>query len=386
MVGRCFALAACVVLIVAGCGGEDDSGGDAAGDGGGLRAVTYNAGLAEGFVDLASERTPLVADALGVLEADVLAVQEIWLPEQVEAVADATAESLPNQVFLDPLPEEDPGLPSCTREELDPLQGCIETNCADVEGSDLVDCVLDSCGAEFGALPPPCQSCLGSNVGFPIDQVIENCTSSGGRYAYGASFGIGLLTNEEIVEQDTLVLESELNRRGIIYTLLDTDELGELHVFVTHLSAVFDDIPYPGEGTWEEEQAAQIDALGAFVDEKADDDRPVLLMGDFNTGPGGVDYIAEIPENYDALVATGAFENPYVAQPDARCTFCVANPLIEGEGEGGVVIDHVLVADFDGTVDVERLFDETIEVETEGETVTTARSDHYGVLATLTPE
>lgn len=373
-----------MLLVVAPACGNDDTGtGD--GDEASFRAATYNAGLAAGFVDAATERAPLVADALAALDVELLAVQEVWAPEDVTAVEAATSEVLPNQIFLDPAPDPDPGPPACTLPDLDPLQQCIEQNCSDVSDDELVDCVLASCGSQFGALGGDCQSCLGANIGLPVEEIIDNCTSASARFAYGGSFGIGLLTSEEIVEEDSMVFESELNRRGAIYALLDTEALGEVHVFVTHLSAVFDDIPHPGGRTWEEEQADQIDALSGFVDEKADDGEPVLVMGDLNTGPAGDTYRAEVVENYDLLVERGGFSNPYVESMAAACSFCDDNPLVGEEGADGVVIDHVLVADFDGMVTAQRILDETVEVEVDGETVETALSDHFGVVATLTP-
>ncbi len=373
------------VLLVVGAACGNDTTSSADGGGRSFRAATFNAGLAVGFVDAATERAPLVADALGGLDVEMLAVQEVWRPEDVDAVEAATADTLPNQIFLDPMPDPNPGPPACTLPDLDPLQQCIDQHCSGVPDDDVVDCVLENCGAQFGALSGDCQSCLGANIGLPVDAIIDNCTSASARYAYEGSFGIGLLTSADIVDQDSIVLESELNRRGVIYALLDTEQFGELHVFVTHLSAVFDDIPYPGDGTWEEEQAAQVTALLDFVDEKADDGAPVLVMGDFNAGPAGDTWQAEIPENYDALVEGGGFASPYVESPSATCTFCDANPLVDVGGPGGVVIDHVLVADFDGTVTAERILDAPVQVEVAGQTVETALSDHYGVLATLTP-
>jgi PBP1b-binding outer membrane lipoprotein LpoB len=44
------------------------------------------------------------------------------------------------------------------------------------------------------------------------------------------------------------------------------------------------------------------------------------------------------------------------------------------------------VKHFDGDVEVERIFTDTIDLEVDGESVTTQLSDHFGLLATLTPE
>lgn len=311
-----------LALVAAACSSDDDSGtsGDSttteapSSDAMPFRAATYNAGLALNFVDFAEERASVVAEELGKLDTELLVVQEVWEPEHVTAVAEATASQYPNQIFLDPQPGEG--------------------------------------------------------------------------YAYGGTFGIGVLTDQEITDQDTLVMDSSLNRRAVIYAELDTEQIGTVHVFATHLSAIFSDIPYPDGGgpeAWAQEQADQIETMHAFIDEKVDDDSPVLLMGDFNTGPEGDNFTAEFPDNYDALVAGGPYDNAYVDAPSATCTFCNDNTLIDAEGDGGVTIDHILVRDFDGTVETERIFDDMVSVVVEGEDTMMNLSDHYGLLATLTP-
>ncbi|MEZ5169261.1 MAG: endonuclease/exonuclease/phosphatase family protein [Acidimicrobiia bacterium] len=207
-------------------------------------------------------------------------------------------------------------------------------------------------------------------------------------YAYGGTFGIGILTDQEIVDEDTLVMDSSLNRRAVIYAELETDQIGTVHVFATHLSAIFSDIPYPdggGREAWAQEQADQIETMNAYIDEKVDDDSPVLLMGDFNTGPAGDTFTAEFEENYDALVAGRDYDNAYTDDESATCTFCNDNTLVDAEGEGGVTIDHILVSGFDGTVETQRIFDEPVSVAVDGEDVMMNLSDHYGLLATLTP-
>ncbi len=283
-------------------------------DGAPFRAATYNAGLAVNFVDFANERAPVVAEELGELDTELLVVQEVWEPEHVDLVEEATAAHYPNRIFLDPQPAEG--------------------------------------------------------------------------FAYGGTFGIGVLTNQEIVDQDTLYLESSLNRRAVIYAELDTEQIGTVHVFATHLSAIFADIPFPGGGgpeEWQQEQADQIDAMLAFVDEKVDDDSPVLVMGDFNTGPDGELFDAEFEENYDAIVDSGGFDSPYADDDESECTWCDANTLIDEGDTDRLVIDHVFVRRFDGTVDVERIYDENVSVVVEGEDVMMNLSDHFGLLATLTP-
>ena len=259
----------------------------------------------------------------------------------------------------------------------------MRANCGDVPADQLADCVLSNCGAEFSSTCPFCQACISANVGSTIDEAVAACTLGATAYTYGGSFGIGFLSSADFVEQDSLVFDSNITRRAVLYVRIDDPALGPVHLFGTHLSAVFDDVPYPGDGSWEEEQAAQIDVMLAWIDSKAGDDGPIVLLGDFNTGPDGARYAADVPENYEALVADG-WRNIYADLDDGKCSFCEANPLVGGDGEEGVLIDHILVLRFDGDVEIKRILDDEIDIETGDGRVTTARSDHYGLEAVLT--
>ena len=59
---------------------------------------------------------------------------------------------------------------------------------------------------------------------------------------------------------------STFNRRAVLHAELDTAALGTVHVFCTHLTAIFSSIPWPKpEGSWQEEQLAQINGAEASI-------------------------------------------------------------------------------------------------------------------------
>ena len=175
------------------------------------------------------------------------------------------------------------------------------------------------------------------------------------------------------------MLPATTNQRGVHHAVIDAP-LGEIDVFCTHLSPVFVTIPYPRDtGSWAEEQAAQIQALRTWVDDEMATDT-VILAGDFNTGPVEPGIDPEVPDNYAALA--NGYANFY-AGADPECTYCEDNPLV-GDSVS-VLIDHVLVRDFDGDATGERLFTETIPVCTCDTTIDGALSDHYGLALTLEP-
>ena len=98
------ALLVTLALVVSACGNEDGESQDT-GDGADrsdFEVVTWNAGLARGFVDYSVERAPEVADAISDVEAQVIAVQEVWDPEDVRTVIDGSSDTHPHSFFLDP--------------------------------------------------------------------------------------------------------------------------------------------------------------------------------------------------------------------------------------------------------------------------------------------
>lgn len=352
-------------------------------------AVTYNGGIAPGFVPGATERLPLTAAQVGAIEADVVCVQEFWLPDAVAALKAATEGAFPHQIYVDP----DPGMPTsgaaCDPTESEELVDCaVAAGCDQVCPDDLATCALGSCSMEFNAVSEECQSCIGGNIGLPFDQIISNCQAEAVEYSYEGQFGIAILSKHPITASDTTVLTSHFNRRGIIHAQLDTPA-GEVHAYCTHLSAVFSDndgdglpdIPFPeATGSWEEEQADQITALIALTESQAAG-KQILLMGDFNTGPAGPGYEAEVPENYQLLVDAG-FANPYLETDGHQCTYCADNPIIAGDtadDESSAAIDFVLLKGFPGAATGTRIIDDEIEITSCDETEASAYSDHYGV-------
>jgi endonuclease/exonuclease/phosphatase family metal-dependent hydrolase len=239
--------------------------------------------------------------------------------------------------------------------------------------------VLSACNDDFLAQTGDCRLCLAANVGGSIDDISTACTVPGPLYAYEGAFGVGLLTNQPVLESGEIVFEgSTINRRGAQYAKLDT-ALGPVNVFCTHLTANLT-IDYPREaGSWAEEQAGQIATIQAFIDERAAGEA-VVFLGDLNTGPAGEGIVAELAQNYQLLVDQ-SWANPFVDQV-GTCTYCAANPLVGSAGDDTqtVLIDHVLFRGAEGTFTSSRLLDEDVSIQsaTDG-AVTTKLSDHYGV-------
>ncbi len=359
-------LAAVLALAAAGCDGPT----------GPLTVVTYNAGLAEGFVPGAADRSPRTADAIAGLDADVICVQEVWTPGQVADLEAATADAFPHRLLPEPSQQTE-ATPACTTEDLDPVVSCVEENCDASCVDELVDCMFAHCALPFLGLEKPCMECVQANVGGTPAEIEATCTTEFTHYAYDGAFGTGILSAHPLAGPEEHVFASTTNRRSVLHAVVDAPP-GPVDVYCTHLTAVFSTIPYPREeGSWSEEQAAQIDEMLDFVDSTRSAER-VVLAGDMNCGPKVGDSESTEKENWNALAASG-MAVPYV-EAEGECTLCPDNPLRTADADGkGQIIDHVLIEGFSGAATAERVLTEEITSERCGEEIDAAYSDHYGV-------
>jgi endonuclease/exonuclease/phosphatase family metal-dependent hydrolase len=373
-----------------------------------FRVATYNAGLAVGVLKYADERAEPLVNALAEQPVDLLCVQEFWLEDHWRRLASTMSSALPNTFRL--AAEEKGG--TCDEAEVAPLVECAMASCSGAKGQEIATCLLGSCTSALTRLSAGCFQCLAANPRGKPDAIARACVSpngvrngsapspkgapsvksAGSRASgrggteqfrvYSGSYGTGILTNAEILERDVRILPSALDRRAALYTRLATP-IGELNAFCTHLTANIASVPHPARSSWRRDQAAQIDALLAFVEEKARD-RPTLLLGDLNTGPAIAPHIAPtLPDHYARFVERG-FLNPYASQRDVQCTYCFDNPLEGGRGTRGLLIDHVMLRNFSGQIRAgEQIMRPPVVVEPAGKPVRIGPSDHYGVSVTL---
>lgn len=349
-----------------------------------VNVATYNAGLAQGFVAHVDERAPRIVEDFPAAEIDVACVQEYWDDAHWDALVSSLADTHPH-TFRRPA-EVEMGVPaSCEPGALDPVDVCVRANCADVESAELTDCALESCNPELMALPTDCFSCLAANVALADIALIRSiCESAGGgRYAYGGSFGTGIVSRHALADTDSLLLDATTNRRAVLYARIPDTAIGEVHFFCTHLTANLSSVPYTGSAAgWPEEQAAQITRLVAWAREKAPTGR-IVIAGDLNSGPALAGITGELESNY-AMWAGAGFSSPYTTQSDVACTFCDDNPLNMGSmgGEGGL-IDHVLLGSGLRAGLGRRILDAAIQIDVDGVPTTSAYSDHYGLVVPI---
>ena len=345
--------------------------------------TTFNAGLAYGYVLYAEERQPLIGPALADLGSDVICAQEVWYPEDAEAVIADT--SLSDSYWEDMTETGGDGPPACTPEEADPLYACAMENCSEMPPEELDGCVTGPCFEEFEVLSPDCITCLIGELGGTMDEMFDVCVmGSGSAYAYDGTNGLVLMSNWTLSDTAVTTFDSTFNRRAALFARAENADGDRAAVVCTHLTAAFDNIPYPGDtGSWEEEQATQISEMLSWIDGQIEAGEAVVLMGDMNNGPAASGIDAELEDNYD-LFTGGGYSDPFAEGPNAACTYCGDNPINDTTSDG--LIDHVFVRDLTegATVAAERVLDGSFDLTVDEETVEAALSDHYGVTVTIT--
>jgi endonuclease/exonuclease/phosphatase family metal-dependent hydrolase len=363
-----------------------------------LRMATFNAGLAVGVLDYASERTPFVIQALAAEPLDLLCVQEFWLDSQWEKLVTSVGDRLPSR--MRPAAVASSNTSACTPSEIAPAAACVMKACGSVADSDVPACAMRECGRFATALSTSCIGCLSRDPLRKASEILAECAPKGSKlaatagrkgerttdseaYYYGGSTGIGLLSASKILETEVLPLRSTQNARAVIYARIETPVTGELNVFCTHLTPYLRHTAYPGKGSWEQEQSEQVDALLSFIDRKAGPHAPVVLLGDLNTGPRLPRSVQpRLPEHYQRFIDRG-FLNAFVASRGAECTFCYSNPVGGASGSDGILIDHVLTRNLDVAAQTRRFMDEPLELRVGGKRVQSAYSDHYGLVVEL---
>lgn len=361
----------CGLVFLLACGGDkgEAGGDDTSGAGSAMSVLTWNVGLAYGFVPYSPERQPAVVDAVAALDADVVCLNEVWTEADIAAITSAAAATFPHHAVEMTLEEGASGEPACTAEEAAPLQICAEANCAGTD--DLTGCVLTFCAAEFDALSDTCTACAAANVGLnDVDAILEVCTSGSGTFSWGGHNGLLLLSRLPMADVTYTSMDSWLVQRGLLSATIEGVEVG-----CTHLAAELTVPAYGGAtyASYAEENAAQMAQSLAVLAARPGDQR--VLLGDLNAGPAVGSLAAELPESW---ALSSGWADPNVDSAAPFCTWCTDNPLTGAAAD--LAIDHVLVQGLTAR-DPSRVGDAPITVSGAEGDATVALSDHYGLRA-----
>ncbi|HVY31204.1 MAG TPA: endonuclease/exonuclease/phosphatase family protein [Polyangiaceae bacterium] len=371
----------------AGVGGDaegGDRGGDAGAGGDGpqtwrLRALTYNTALAPGFEPFVDERKPEVEAALlaAAHDLDLLCVQEYWDGSHFEALARGAAAELPHVLRQAP----QPGTGACTEPDLGGLLECLGQNCADADGAVLVQCAQEKCAQQIIDMDGGCLGCV---LGHLEHQDFGECIGEAASdpALFGGAFDIGLLSRYPILQQEALKYDAYFVRASALYAQVDVPGLGAVDTFCTHLGSSLGVIPYRGpHGSWDGEHSYQMAQLIALMARKNAGQRPLLLLGDLNTGPasaGPSPLSAELPLDYQLLLDSGL----RAAVTEPQCTLCPEN-VLRGEGSRKLWLDHAFLRGFDAKSSSQVTLTDTFLLGSAPDQMPMSLSDHYGLSVTL---
>lgn len=381
----------CIVLV--GCAGKESRSKPVSCEGtkADVVAVTYNVALGPGMVPLATPRTAPAAAAIAALPADVLCLQEVWLPEGKRAIADALALPDGQAFWADTAGLAETGEDRCAPGDLDALASCAEPACGGLPAEMQTICVQDECSDALRATylrNAGCVRCLAASAGKSIADIRATCESPyGASRIHGGSNGVMLASRSPLMDKEFVFLPSSNSNRVALFARVLLPENRSVEVACVHISAGAPIPPsHSGLATWDEEKRAQFAIVVDRLLARAGD-RPALLMGDLNVGPEAAGVEPTREDIWNEVVERG-FAAPPLDLERPYCTSCPANTLHEPT-DAPHLIDHVLLHDPPGGIALsascsDPVFDDIVEIRGyDGEAVTTHLSDHFGARVLL---
>jgi endonuclease/exonuclease/phosphatase family metal-dependent hydrolase len=325
-----------------------------------LETFTYNAGLAPGVVPYATPRIKPVAEELAKFRnVGIMCLQEVWTQEAKDAIVASLALPEDQVYYVDTRGqgEEPPGSNVCRSSQIGPVAQCVEDNCSDIEDpEETTVCANRMCKQELVSLylngGRDCVDCLVASVGQDLKTVEKQCTkpAPGITRAYGGQNGVMLISRWPLENREWEMLPASFSNRVALYATITLEKRQPLEVACTHLSTyaemppgfrdagaqVFDD--------WDDEMIAQVSRISAKLRQRANGERPQLLIGDLNAGPEiGRSVSSSMPRVWRKIVALG-FSSPAVEAERPFCSTCDGNSL-RNPGAKNYLLDHVLMRD-----------------------------------------
>ncbi len=369
-----------LALLGLGCSDRDVTVRSADAPTGPLSLVTFNAAIGVGLAPYAEQRLEAIERSLPDLGADVLCLQELWQPSDLERLASNLASEFP---YSHRSVSAATTFQGCSDSEAELLLACLDSNCAGVENAGLPLCAIANCASAFTQTGQPCQECIVANQAAPdVSTLIAMCSAKdGSAEAFEEQTGLLLLSRWPLSNTGYLKLESSLADRGVLRAQVQSSG-GEVDLYCTHLAASLGEVPYTGAyGSWQGERVAQIEQLLPWVEQTRAPGGKAAFMGDLNCGPATSLARPASPDAFQRFDDAG-FIAPY-ASDDGRCTFCANNPLngFASDMDEGALIDHVLLSGFDdaASISAQRVLDGPVTLTDGGADIESAHSDHYGV-------
>jgi hypothetical protein len=341
-----------------------------------ISVEVYSTQLTDLFTPLYRSRIAPVIDAIMKAESDIICVNEMRSPKNLDALLEATEEEYPYRVFSHQVEVSDADLSdqqgvvpepyteaACTgvlETQLNDLMDCVDQHCAKDDGGGHVfiddgnegaDCVSDKCMDKAAALvlggedAQGCWMCALTQMAGEetTEGVREACSGDPlARHTYGGSLGLAVLSRLPLGEAKGWRLPSTGWMRGLLQVPVDLPNGVPLDVYCGDLTLPVTGIVFPyvghyggageGDARWVAEQLLQAERVAKLIEEKsgASGARAVLA----STTYAGPDYFegstrvlaAQNLEAHETLLGTLTPLVPVDYVPS--CTQCLGNPVL----------------------------------------------------------
>jgi len=364
----------------------------------GLRAIelmTYNLGLAKGFVDHYEERRIPIATEIKKSHADIICLQEVWFAQDRENILQELKSDYPYSLVPDIDEVTNDHAPACRLSDLfgeNKIVTCFRSACEKLTGRELTACVIDKCQASLNNLKndnPQCGNALMAQVGTHPLLVILKLLMPFGKvdlYTYGGSNGLMLFSKFPFKQGGSGLLPlrqySTLTRRDFLYATIQASDDKQLFVGCTHLTAnLTDSAPYAGAfESWGKENLKQVEYLLPQFETLAAG-LPMAIMGDFNFGPSYThsNIQANFEDSYQSFKQKG-YMDPIAMAGVPQCTFCNNNNL-NLASDNNQQIDHIFIKNLDHkkVKEAQVIMNHKVQIPGASKMLDTYLSDHYGL-------
>lgn len=377
-----------------------------------LNLLSYNVGLAYGFVPYAKQRKPLIYKALSKTDADIVCLQELWEEQDNKDYIWRLRKAYPysNYKKLKNIRERGFGA-SCKRSDLfgkNKFVSCIMTTCKGKTGEEGDRCVREDCRSSLDNLAiqnPSCAQALMASVGknkiLAILSLI-NPMWKASKFSNKGKVGTLILSKYPIVESGFLDMHeySTTVRRGILFSKI---RVGQKDILVTcnHLTAnltasapYIGSPPYKGplkfKNKWANENYFQIQKLlelsndisTLYHSKYSQNILPLFHMGDFNCSLKNEKrkIFEDFPQSCQLMLKNGYTD--YTSLGLNECTYCSNNKLTKEKKS--YILDHIYsknISPIGSKVEIK--FKELIKVREKRTKIQSNLSDHFGVMVRI---
>jgi endonuclease/exonuclease/phosphatase family metal-dependent hydrolase len=383
-----------------------------------LKFLSYNTGLAHGFVPYADKRLGPIINVLNESPADVICLQEVWSKKDQKKIKKALRDRYPYSVTPKnhQFKVAKSGRKTCKMKDLfgeGKFVTCILDTCGDKTGEEKDSCVANDCRKSLDALAESNSSCadalmasVGKNEVAAILSLL-NPFSRPGKFSYGGGFGTMLFSKVPFNKKKTGHFElskySTTVNRGIIYATLEVNNQ-EMLALCTHLTAnlttsapYVGSVPYKGnlefKNGWAKEnyfQTLKLIELGEVIAALESmkpgpwKKMPQVFMGDFNFGPSLRKYgiQGDFEKSYEYFLERGIKGANQKGVP--KCTFCKYNSLTDGK-EPNMILDHILIKNPPTKKDIfsQVVYKNRSRIKTQSGNIQHHISDHFGLMVEI---